>query len=437
MDYFAPGFADDDRGNMILVSGIVYFHIVRSCSRRRGQFCRMLLIPFDESLIVELPVLTLRKFHNAGVYLSAGRSVEEIVFIQGVGSHDAVLSRSPDTVKERSAAFVYADLLFGETFVVDKSAPENLLRIICHIDIDEDVLLVTLFDIVNHLLVRAPIVVDGILVIQLAETMATDSLSLAHVNALSVASSGSTVAVSVSVSPISSSAVSGVTCTDDTARNGSCSKVRIIGSTFPALSFTVALPVRASPSFASTLNTKVPLFIALVSTKWSHDWADCSISTVYEVLYWMGNSAVPPCTGALAVFPVMTIFGASVTVTEQVAVLLPSVVVTVTAADPAFTAVTLPLPSTVATSVAEDFQLTDLSLAFSGLTVAVSVSEEPSARLRVVLSRVTPVTATVVGVGEGSGSGCGSFVPHPAIIPADRASARNDDMMGEKTDFIS
>ena len=134
----------------------------------------------------------------------------------------------------------------------------------------------------------------------------------------------------------------------------------------------------------------------------------------------------------------MTIFAASVTVTEQVAVLFPSAVETVTVADPAFTAVTLPLSSTVATSVADDFQLTDLLLAFSGLTVAVSVSEVPSTRLRAVLLSETPVTATVVGLGVGSGVGVGvgSSVPHPAINPANKESASTDDMIGETALFL-
>ena len=89
-----------------------------------------------------------------------------------------------------------------------------------------------------------------------------------------------------------------------------------------------------------------------------------------------------------------------VTVTEHVAVLEPSVVVTVIVADPAFTAVTLPELSTVAVAASEDFQLTDLLVALSGATVAVSVSDPPSVRLRVVLLIETPETPTVAGTGS-------------------------------------
>ena len=80
------------------------------------------------------------------------------------------------------------------------------------------------------------------------------------------------------------------------------------------------------------------------------------------------------------------------TVTLQVAVFPPSSVVTVTTASPAFTAVTLPAPSTVATSVLSELHVTFLLSALSGLTVAVSVSVSPSVRVSSVLSRVTSVT---------------------------------------------
>ena len=58
------------------------------------------------------------------------------------------------------------------------------------------------------------------------------------------------------------------------------------------------------------------------------------------------------------------------------------------------TAVTLPLLSTVAMEVLDVLQVTVLSVALSGLIVAVRVSESPSVRVRVVLLRVTEVTAT-------------------------------------------
>ena len=80
------------------------------------------------------------------------------------------------------------------------------------------------------------------------------------------------------------------------------------------------------------------------------------------------------------------------TVTLQVAVFPPSSVVTVITASPAFTAVTLPAPSTVATSVLSELHFTFLLSALSGLTVAVSVSVSPSVNVSSALSRVTSVT---------------------------------------------
>ena len=62
---------------------------------------------------------------------------------------------------------------------------------------------------------------------------------------------------------------------------------------------------------------------------------------------------------------------------------------------PTATGVTTPELSTVATAVSEDAHVTVLSVALSGATVAVRVSAlPPGVRLRVVLSSVTPVTAT-------------------------------------------
>ena len=84
----------------------------------------------------------------------------------------------------------------------------------------------------------------------------------------------------------------------------------------------------------------------------------------------------------------MTIFS---TVTAQVAVLSPALAVIV--AVPGTMAVTLP-PSTVATDSLEDVHVMVLSVASSGLTVALRVTSSPTVIVRVDLSRVTPVTAT-------------------------------------------
>ena len=84
------------------------------------------------------------------------------------------------------------------------------------------------------------------------------------------------------------------------------------------------------------------------------------------------------------------------TVTLQDAVLLPSTVVAVIVAVPAFSAVILPF-STVATAVLSDFHVTLLLVAFAGNTVTVREADSPTFRSSVDLFRDTPVTVITDG----------------------------------------
>ena len=118
----------------------------------------------------------------------------------------------------------------------------------------------------------------------------------------------------------------------------------------------------------------------------------------------------------------MTATVAAATVTLQEAVLPPSFVVTVMVASPAFKAVTLPSVSTVATSLALLVQLTLLSDAFAGATVAAREAVSPSVIPMVCRSRVTPVTLMVVGTGSSFSS-----LPHPEIARSVMAKAMNAD----------
>lgn len=74
--------------------------------------------------------------------------------------------------------------------------------------------------------------------------------------------------------------------------------------------------------------------------------------------------------------------------------MLPSVVLTVITADPVPVASTNPALVTVATVLSLLDQVTLLSVASFGATVAVSVSVSPTVRVSVLLLSVTPVTAT-------------------------------------------
>ena len=78
---------------------------------------------------------------------------------------------------------------------------------------------------------------------------------------------------------------------------------------------------------------------------------------------------------------------------------MPFVAVAVMAAVPALTGVTTPSLSTVATVVSLDAQVTVLSVAPSGETVAVRVrgSVPPYGMVTAVLSSLTPVTSTFGG----------------------------------------
>ena len=78
--------------------------------------------------------------------------------------------------------------------------------------------------------------------------------------------------------------------------------------------------------------------------------------------------------------------------TAQIAFFPPSFVVAVMVAAPADLAVTTPVLDTEATVVLLDDQVTDLSVASEGVTVAVKDTSSPSVKERLALSRVTPVT---------------------------------------------
>ena len=92
----------------------------------------------------------------------------------------------------------------------------------------------------------------------------------------------------------------------------------------------------------------------------------------------------------------------TVTVTAHSAVLPPHLAVIV--AFPALTAVTLPL-STLATDSSDEVQVTVLSVASSGFTVAVNCAVSPTANERTVLSRVTEPVGTV------------TVTAHSALLP--------------------
>jgi hypothetical protein len=153
----------------------------------------------------------------------------------------------------------------------------------------------------------------------------------------------------------------------------------------------VALPVDTALTtpFADTVATEILLLLHVIallvaSAGWTVAVNVSEAPTSRESVFLFRDT---PVTG-IVVLPL-------VTVTAQVAVLLPSCVVTVIVALPADTAVTTPFV-TVATEEALLLHVTLLFVAFAGKTVTVNVSEAPTVRLSVVLFKVTPVTGTEV-----------------------------------------
>ena len=98
----------------------------------------------------------------------------------------------------------------------------------------------------------------------------------------------------------------------------------------------------------------------------------------------------PALRDAVVLFSVTEVTSVATTVIVQVAVLLPALAVMV--AVPTFFAVTTPF-ETVAIVSSEDVQVTVLSVASSGFTVAVRVTDSPALSEAVVLSSVTEVTS--------------------------------------------
>ena len=172
-----------------------------------------------------------------------------------------------------------------------------------------------------------------------------------------------------------------------------------------SFSFTVRM---ATPAFLPvTVMVAVPSFKAPMETE-----ATSVLSNVY--------SSVPSLEPAASLLPIIALISALalgarerllwlkervrlsvffITVTVHTAVIAGfSTEATVICAVPSFFAVTVPLLSTVATSVLEEVQVTALLPASSGATVAFKEATPPSASVREVLSREMLLTSTFFSV---------------------------------------
>ena len=229
------------------------------------------------------------------------------------------------------------------------------------------------------------------LTLPLSSTVATASLSDAQLTLLSVASSGFTVAVRVASSP--------------TIRVSSLlSRLTLSTATPLALTVTAQLALFA-PSLVVTVTAVVPGALATtlplsstLATEGSELLQLTSLSVASAgdtVAVRVASSPTSRLSSLLSRLTLSTATAFASTVTAQVAVLPPSLVFTVMVAEPAFTPVTTP-SATDATASSELLQLTLLSAASSGLTVAVSVTLSPSLMVTSTMSRLTPLTATLL-----------------------------------------
>lgn len=223
------------------------------------------------------------------------------------------------------------------------------------------------------------------LTLPLASTVATAVLELLHVTFLLVAVVGFIVAVNVSLAP---TVIDSVVLFNETPVTGIVTVTVHVAVLLPSAVVTVIVAV--PPPFAVT----VPL--ETVATEVFELLHVTFVLDAFEGV--MVAVSVPVLLTPERVIVVLsreTPVTGIVTVTEHVTVLSPALAVMV--AVPLPTAVTLPLASTVATEVLELDQVTLLSVAFSGSTVATSVEVPPTCNVIVDLSKEIEETAIVVG----------------------------------------
>jgi len=152
----------------------------------------------------------------------------------------------------------------------------------------------------------------------------------------------------------------------------------------------VAVPTETAVTNPVALTVATKLLLLLHVTAWLLALAGAIVAVSCWVALTVRDAAV-----GFRITPVTAI---ELTEILQVAVKLPSWVVTVMVAVPTEMAVTNPLAFTVATAVLLLLQLTVLLLAFAGATVGVSCCVAFMKRLAAVGFSVTPVTATGMAV---------------------------------------
>ena len=232
-------------------------------------------------------------------------------------------------------------------------------------------------------------------------TVATEASELVQVTVWSVASSGLTVAVRVTVSPAFNDAL--VLSSEILVTGVGTTMIEQVAVFSPALAVIVAVP--------TLIAVTIPLLtLAMLASEVLQITVLSVTSSGLTVAVRVAVS--PTFNDALVLSRVILVTGVGTTVIEQVALLSPALAVIV--AEPNLIAVTTP-SLTVATEESEESQVIVLSVASSGLTVAVRVRVSPTFRDVLVLLRVTLVT----GVGTTVTEQVAVLSPAFAVIVAD------------------
>jgi hypothetical protein len=183
---------------------------------------------------------------------------------------------------------------------------------------------------------------------------------------------------------------------------------------------TVVAMMKVVP-FPSPLTTPLAFTEAMEGSSLTHStFLFVALAGVIEAV----NVSVEPLLSSdVVLLKDMPLTGTLLTVTAQVAVWLPLVVVTLMFATPADSAVTTPLLLTEATAALSLLHVTVVIVALAGSIVRVNVSVAPTLRLVDVLFSVTPVTLMM---GVTVTVHCAVWLPSSVVtvmtaVPADTA----------------
>jgi nicotinic acetylcholine receptor alpha-3 len=222
----------------------------------------------------------------------------------------------------------------------------------------------------------------------LASTVATEVLSDDHVTEGSVAVAGVTMAVNCCVSVGSKITDTGLILTAFTLVSTVTTQVAVL---FPSFVVTVIVAVPFATAVTSPLASTVATAVLSDDQVTEGSVAVSGVTVAIKSIVALGFKV----TAVGVTLTLVTSVTLVSTVTTQLAVKLPSFVVTVIVAVPSATAVTKPLASTVATEVLFDDHVTVEFVAVAGVTIAVNCDVCVGSNVTAVGFTVTSVTLVI------------------------------------------